>query len=295
MYVVTEAKSAVDSSSDDSDDSSSDEDLDSESEHSDEEDYCFMVRTERQWLCFIQRLTPSVSCCKKFPTFFHLDMQKRWFLVSKFTKGKTNHFKYVVHILYFYYRIKLLIILIKPLLWQPRSNIVLTLWFCPPFYIIFGIQQKGWPVYQSAEFAMVWGCRSQYIFPTLLSVVSPRREACLYWWVTVLLECFPLYYQYLLLDDYRLTAAINLLKILISRLTSDNSRVASRCSSPRCSTPARPRSRHQSSRQSTPTPGRHRIVPEVAFNLAIQACEYFVGFEEHNDIDSETSLVRLYS
>lgn len=42
-----EAKSAVDSSSDDSDDSSSssssDEDLDSNSEHSDEEDYCFMV------------------------------------------------------------------------------------------------------------------------------------------------------------------------------------------------------------------------------------------------------------
>ena len=97
------------------------------------------------------------------------------------------------------------------------------------------------------------------------------------------------------LDDYRLTAAINLLKILINRLTSDKTCVASQCSSPRCSTPARPRSRHHSSRQSTPTPGRHRIVPEIAFDLAIQACEYFVGSEEHNDIDSETSLVRLCS
>ena len=44
--VITEAKSAVDSSTDDSDGSSSDEDLDSESEHSDEEDYYFMVSTE---------------------------------------------------------------------------------------------------------------------------------------------------------------------------------------------------------------------------------------------------------
>lgn len=98
-------------------------------------------------------------------------------------------------------------------------------------------------------------------------------------------------------DDYHLTAAISLLKILIKQITSDNNFVTSRCSSPRCSTPARPRSRHQSSRQSTPTPARHKIVPELAFNLAIQACEYFVGFEEHNDIDSETSLVRfvLYS
>lgn len=49
MKCDLEAKSAVDSSSDDSDDSSSsssssdDEDLDSNSEHSDEEDYCFMV------------------------------------------------------------------------------------------------------------------------------------------------------------------------------------------------------------------------------------------------------------
>lgn len=43
--MITEAKSAVDSSTDDSDDSSSDDDLDSESEHSDEEDYCFMVST----------------------------------------------------------------------------------------------------------------------------------------------------------------------------------------------------------------------------------------------------------
>ena len=54
MYVYThneycchiEAKSAVDSSSDDSADSSSDENLDSDSEHSDEEDYCFMVNGE---------------------------------------------------------------------------------------------------------------------------------------------------------------------------------------------------------------------------------------------------------
>lgn len=48
------AKSAVDSSSDDSDDtsSSSNEDLDSDSEHSDEEDYCFMSRAVRNSLPF---------------------------------------------------------------------------------------------------------------------------------------------------------------------------------------------------------------------------------------------------
>ena len=95
----------------------------------------------------------------------------------------------------------------------------------------------------------------------------------------------------LMLDDYRVTAAISLLKILINWLKSDSSSMVSRCSSPRCSTPARPRSRHQSSRQPTPSTSRHKIIPEMAFFLAIQACEYFVGFEEHNDIDSETSLV----
>jgi len=53
--VITEAKSAVDSSSDDSDDSSSnsDDDLDSESEHSDEEDYCLMVSAEGTYHCVI--------------------------------------------------------------------------------------------------------------------------------------------------------------------------------------------------------------------------------------------------
>ena len=60
MYVyindmITEAKSAVDSSSADSDDSSSssDDDLDSESEHSDEEDYCFMVNAKGKY-CVIK-------------------------------------------------------------------------------------------------------------------------------------------------------------------------------------------------------------------------------------------------
>ena len=109
------------------------------------------------------------------------------------------------------------------------------------------------------------------------------------------IRVFPACSSFLVLDDYRLTAAISLLKILINRLTSDSTFVTSRCSSPRSSTPVPPRSRHQSSRQSTPVPVRHRIVPEVAFSLAIQACEYFVGSEEHNDIDSETSLVSLYS
>lgn len=126
----------------------------------------------------------------------------------------------------------------------------------------------------------------------IVCVIKKRSMLLL---VSVILECFALAHKFFVLDDYRLTAAISLLKILINRLTSDNTFVTSRCSSPRSSTPVRPRSRHQPSRQSTPIPARRKIIPEVAFNLAIQACEYFVGSEEHNDIDSETSLVRLYT
>ena len=103
---------------------------------------------------------------------------------------------------------------------------------------------------------------------------------------------------FLFADDYRLTAAISLLKVLINQLTSpcsSHNLVASCCSTPHNYPPSRPQSRPSSqltsSRRSTPTAATHRVVPEVAFSLAIQAAEYFVGFEEHNDIDSETSLV----
>lgn len=100
------------------------------------------------------------------------------------------------------------------------------------------------------------------------------------------------------LDDYKLTAAISLLKVLINQLTSQCSNhtlVASRCSTPHNCSSSRPQSRSSSqlncSRRSTPTSTIHRVIPEIAFSLAVQAAEYFVGFEEHNDIDSETSLV----
>lgn len=138
---------------------------------------------------------------------------------------------------------------------------------------------------------LVMSIQIRFSHAVIVCVIKKRSMHLL---VSVVLECFLVAHYFLVLDDYRLTSAISLLKILINRLTSDNTFVTSRCSSPRSSTPVRPRSRHQSSRQSTPVPVRHRIVPEVAFNLAIQACEYFVGSEEHNDIDSETSLVRFY-
>ena len=106
-------------------------------------------------------------------------------------------------------------------------------------------------------------------------------------------------YANCIIDDYRLTAAISLLKVLFNQLTSQCSShrtMASQCSTPiNCSPPSRPQSRTSSqlnsSCRSTPTAVPHKVVPEVAFSLAVQAAEYFVGFEEHYDIDSETSLV----
>ena len=114
--MITGAKSAVDSSSDDSDDSSSDEDLDSESEHSDEEDYCFMVSTvesiQSYFICNAS-LLQSRAVRNSLP-FFIWTCRRDDFLCRNLRK--VNIVTLTALFTHYYCRTRLLTILIKLLL-----------------------------------------------------------------------------------------------------------------------------------------------------------------------------------
>ena len=98
--VITGAKSAVDSSTDDSDDSSSDEDLDSESEHSDEEDYCFMVSTAESIQSYVcnASILQSRAVRNSLP-FFIWTCRRDDFLCRNLRKVKCSRFNCTLYML----------------------------------------------------------------------------------------------------------------------------------------------------------------------------------------------------
>ena len=111
----------------------------------------------------------------------------------------------------------------------------------------------------------------------------------------------------LLSDDYRLTAAINIVKWVVSRYEFQNESnikeeaIASRKNDPAPSQPpksARKRSSSRgavsraSSRVSASSRGSATVLPVRVLTLSLEACRQFINSQEHLDIDPDPNRVR---